>query len=101
MGGYIAFAMMRQAPDRVELLALLDTSALSDTANGVERRKGNCLGPSRRISNRKFVGNRIKLRDRRQTFPCVFKRLMAFPCEDRREFFVLEEGKFWPLQGIK
>ena len=27
MGGYIAFAMMRQAPERVAKLALLDTSA--------------------------------------------------------------------------
>src|ERR1700731_149176 len=31
MGGAIAFEMMRQAPDRIERLALLDTSALSDT----------------------------------------------------------------------
>ena len=31
MGGAIAFEMMRQEPDRVERLALLDTSALSDT----------------------------------------------------------------------
>jgi pimeloyl-ACP methyl ester carboxylesterase len=32
MGGYIAFEMMRQAPDRIEHLALLDTSALSEPA---------------------------------------------------------------------
>ena len=31
MGGYIAFAMMRQAPERVTRLALLDTSARADT----------------------------------------------------------------------
>ncbi|MGI9484214.1 MAG: alpha/beta fold hydrolase [Hyphomicrobiales bacterium] len=31
MGGYISFEIMRQAPERVEKLALLDTSALSDT----------------------------------------------------------------------
>jgi pimeloyl-ACP methyl ester carboxylesterase len=30
MGGYIAFAMMRLAPDRIERLALLDTSARPD-----------------------------------------------------------------------
>jgi len=29
----IAFEMVRQAPDRIERLALLDTSALSDTPN--------------------------------------------------------------------
>ncbi len=32
MGGYVAFAMLRQAPERVVKLALLDTSARPDTA---------------------------------------------------------------------
>ena len=32
MGGYICFEIMRQAPRRVERLALLDTSARPDTA---------------------------------------------------------------------
>lgn len=32
MGGYIAFAMLRQAPERITKLALLDTSARPDTA---------------------------------------------------------------------
>src|SRR5512136_1135704 len=32
MGGYIAFAMLRQAPDRIAKLALLDTSARPDSA---------------------------------------------------------------------
>jgi pimeloyl-ACP methyl ester carboxylesterase len=31
MGGYIKLEMVRQSPDRIERLALLDTSALSDT----------------------------------------------------------------------
>ena len=35
---YIAFEVMRQAPDRVERLALLDTSALPDTPEQSERR---------------------------------------------------------------
>jgi pimeloyl-ACP methyl ester carboxylesterase len=38
MGGYIAFEMMRQAPGHVERLALLGTTALSDTAEQTERR---------------------------------------------------------------
>ena len=38
MGGYIALEVMRQAPDRVERLALLDTSALPDTPEQSERR---------------------------------------------------------------
>jgi pimeloyl-ACP methyl ester carboxylesterase len=40
MGGYIAFAMVRQAPERVAQLALLDTSARPDTAEQSERRRG-------------------------------------------------------------
>lgn len=39
MGGYVAFEMMRQAPDRVTRLALLDTRATCDTAVETERRK--------------------------------------------------------------
>lgn len=39
MGGYIAFEMMRQAPDRITRLALLDTSARPDTPEQTERRR--------------------------------------------------------------
>ncbi len=38
MGGYIAFEIMRQAPQRVAKLALLDTGARADTAEQTERR---------------------------------------------------------------
>ncbi|HEY1723593.1 MAG TPA: alpha/beta fold hydrolase [Magnetospirillaceae bacterium] len=38
MGGYIAFEIMRQAPDRVIRLALLDTSARPDLPEATERR---------------------------------------------------------------
>lgn len=38
-GGYIAFAMMRLAPERIERLALLDTSARPDTGEQKEGRK--------------------------------------------------------------
>ena len=40
MGGYVAQAIMREAPDRVERLALLDTSAMADTAEQTARRRG-------------------------------------------------------------
>lgn len=40
MGGYVAQEIMRQAPDRVTKLALLDTSPLADTAEVTERRQG-------------------------------------------------------------
>lgn len=39
MGGYIAFAIMRQAPERVTRLALLDTTARPDTPEQTRRRR--------------------------------------------------------------
>ena len=39
MGGYIALEMMRQAPERVTKLALLDTSARPETPEQTERRE--------------------------------------------------------------
>lgn len=39
MGGYVAQEIMRQAPDRVERLALFDTNARADTAAQVATRK--------------------------------------------------------------
>ncbi len=38
MGGYVAFEVMRQAADRVDRLALLDTAARADTPEQTERR---------------------------------------------------------------
>lgn len=40
MGGYVALEIMRQAPGRVEKLALLDTAAAPDTAEQTARRRG-------------------------------------------------------------
>lgn len=39
MGGYIAFEIMRQAPQRVAKLALLDTGARADTPERTEQRR--------------------------------------------------------------
>lgn len=39
MGGYIAMEIMREAPERVIRLALLDTNARADTAEQIKRRK--------------------------------------------------------------
>lgn len=39
MGGYLAFKILRQAPDRVRRLALLDTSPLPDSAEQTARRR--------------------------------------------------------------
>ena len=40
MGGYCAFEVMRQAPERVLRLALLDTGARADTQEQTSRRRG-------------------------------------------------------------
>ena len=40
MGGYIAFEIMRRAPERVTALALIDTSARPDTPEATEKRRG-------------------------------------------------------------
>ena len=40
MGGYIAFEIMRQAPQRVAKLALIDTGARPETAEQTARRQG-------------------------------------------------------------
>src|SRR6478736_2040832 len=40
MGGYIAFEIMRQAPDRVAKLALINTQARPDTPEAIARRQG-------------------------------------------------------------
>jgi pimeloyl-ACP methyl ester carboxylesterase len=39
MGGYIAFELLRQAPERIAKLALLDTGSRADTPEQTERRK--------------------------------------------------------------
>ena len=44
MGGYIAFEIMRQAPERVAKLALMNTQARPDTPEAIERRRGMIKG---------------------------------------------------------
>src|ERR1044072_8269486 len=41
MGGYIALEIVRQAPDRVDRLALLDTNARDDSAEAQDKRRAN------------------------------------------------------------
>jgi len=38
MGGYIAFELLRQAPERISRLALIDTMARLDTPEGLQKR---------------------------------------------------------------
>ena len=39
MGGYVAFEIIRRAPERVEKLALIDTRATPDAADNTQRRR--------------------------------------------------------------
>ena len=59
MGGYIALEIMRQAPERVTKLALINTQARPDTAEATERRRAH-MARARRGELRKV---------REETFP--------------------------------
>ena len=52
MGGYVAFEIMRQAPERVERLALMATSALADSPETVANRRAGMA----QIGEGKFLG---------------------------------------------
>jgi pimeloyl-ACP methyl ester carboxylesterase len=60
MGGYIAFEIMRQAPERVAKLALINTQARPDTPEATARRRGQMAraqaGDYRAIVDELFPG---------------------------------------------
>jgi pimeloyl-ACP methyl ester carboxylesterase len=60
MGGYIAFEIMRQAPERVAKLALMNTQARPDTPEATTRRRGQIAraqaGEYRAILDELFLG---------------------------------------------
>ena len=53
MGGYIAFEIMRQAPERVARLALINTQARPDTPEATARRRGMMARAARRRISRR------------------------------------------------
>ncbi len=59
MGGYIAFEMLRQAPDRITRLALLDTNARADRPDQVKTR-AVLIGAARSIGVRAVQGMLLK-----------------------------------------
>lgn len=74
MGGYVALEVMRQAPDRVTRLGLLDTSARPDSAEaGENRRRLIALAESGRFE---------------EVLPILWERLVA---PERRGDAALEE----------
>ena len=50
MGGYIAFAMLRQAPERIAKLALLDTQPRADTPEQTDAHRNGAKRPLQRNS---------------------------------------------------
>jgi len=60
MGGYVAFEIMRQAPERVAKLALINTQARPDTPEATARRKSQIAraqaGEYRAILDELFLG---------------------------------------------
>ena len=91
MGGYVALAIMRMAPERVVRLALLDTSARPDTPESRRRRRG--LIAQSRIGTFKGVTPRL-LRDlvhpRHQIGP-VGEAVMAMAVRIGRDAFVRQQ----------
>jgi len=59
MGGYIAFEMLRQAPERITRLALLDTNARADRPDQVKTR-AVLIGAARSIGVRAVQGMLLK-----------------------------------------
>lgn len=60
MGGYIAFEMMRQAPDRITRLALLDTNARADRPDQMKMRHV-LIGAARSIGARAVQGMLLRM----------------------------------------
>jgi pimeloyl-ACP methyl ester carboxylesterase len=55
MGGYVAFAILRAAPERVTRLCLMDSNARADTEAQIRRRKG-LIALTRRMPATQFRG---------------------------------------------
>lgn len=60
MGGYIAFEMLRQAPERITRLALLDTNARADRPDQVKTRQV-LIGAARSIGVRAVQGMLLRM----------------------------------------
>lgn len=82
MGGYIALEIMRQAPNRVARLALLDTNARDDSAEAQEKRRANiALAESGRFDEAiELVWPLLVHPDRRND--AVLKQIHVAMCHD-------------------
>jgi pimeloyl-ACP methyl ester carboxylesterase len=92
MGGYVSFEIMRQAPERVERLALLDTSARPDTPEQKKSRlefielakQGNFKGVTPRLLPRWVHPSRIN-------DPVIVKTVTEMTQRVGRDAFIREQ----------
>ncbi|MGF6230652.1 pimeloyl-ACP methyl ester carboxylesterase [Inquilinus ginsengisoli] len=92
MGGYVALEIMRRAPERVAGLALLDTSARSDTEEQSRRRRG--LIALARTGKFKGVTPRLLpllLHPARLEDPVLTGRVMAMAARIGRDAFLRQQ----------
>jgi pimeloyl-ACP methyl ester carboxylesterase len=82
MGGYMALEIMRQAPNRVDRLALLDTNARDDSPEAQEKRRANiALAESGRFDETiELVWPLLVYPDRRKD--AVLKQIHVAMCHD-------------------
>jgi pimeloyl-ACP methyl ester carboxylesterase len=92
MGGYVSFEIMRQAPERVERLALLDTSARPDTPEQKKSRlelielakQGNFKGVTPRLLPRWVHPSRV-------SDPAIVKTVTEMTQRVGRDAFIREQ----------
>lgn len=92
MGGYVAQEIMRREPERVDRLALLDTSALADTPQAIRRRRG--LVAQSRVGTFRGVTPRLLkdlLHPSHQTGP-VAETVMAMAVRIGRDAFARQQN---------
>jgi len=104
MGGYVAFEVMRQAPERVIGLALLDTSARADTPEQSRSRmefislaeRGRFLGVTDALLPRLVHPSRLRDRELVETIKQMAKNVgkEAFI---RQERAIMSRPDSWPL----
>lgn len=92
MGGYVALEVMRQAPERVDRLALLATSARPDTPEQTEKRRAQIASAKRGDFNEVVEAACPALFDsRRNTDDPLFQLVRTMAHETGAEAFVRQQ----------
>jgi pimeloyl-ACP methyl ester carboxylesterase len=92
MGGYICFELARQAPDRIDRLALLDTTARPDTPELTRRRQAQIAltqdGRFAEVADQQFP---LLIHPSRQSDPAVRKLVRLMAEETGAEAFIRQQ----------